>query len=96
MCYGDGEFAFPPLHIMEETPTLRLERCDPAKRMLRFYALQVTPNLFGEWCLLRTWGRIGRQGQMRTEWFETKEEAEDALRLLETAKRKREKITPPK
>jgi predicted DNA-binding WGR domain protein len=68
---------------------LRLERCDPAKNMLRFYALQVAPNLFGEWSLLRVWGRIGRQGQMRTEWFKTKQEAEDALRTLEKAKRKR-------
>jgi predicted DNA-binding WGR domain protein len=57
--------------------------------MMRFYALQVAPNLFGEWCLLRVWGRIGRRGQMRTDWFETKQEAEDALLVLERSKRKR-------
>lgn len=74
---------------MDDSCMVRLERCDPAKRMLRFYALQVMPNLFGEWCLLRAWGRIGRGGRLRTEWFETKKEAEEALRAVETAKRKR-------
>jgi predicted DNA-binding WGR domain protein len=51
--------------------------------------LQVAPNLFGEWCLLRVWGRIGRRGQVRTDWFETKQETEDALLVLERSKRKR-------
>jgi predicted DNA-binding WGR domain protein len=70
-------------------PVLRLERRDPAKRMLRFYTLQILPNLFGEWGLLRGWGRIGRGGQLRIDWFATKEEAEDALRTLEKAKQRR-------
>lgn len=74
---------------MDDLRTLRLERCDPQKGMLRFYALQVMSNLFGEWCLLRAWGRIGRRGQMRTEWFKTRHAAEEALRTLEKAKRKR-------
>ena len=74
---------------MDDPDALRLERCDPARKMMRFYALQVAPNLFGEWCLLRVWGRIGRRGQMRTDWFETKQEAEGALLVLERSKRKR-------
>jgi predicted DNA-binding WGR domain protein len=49
----------------------------------------VLPNLFGEWCLLRRWGRIGRGGQLRVDWFRTQEEAVNALRALATLKRRR-------
>ena len=72
-----------------DNPVLRLERRDPAKRMLRFYTLQILPNLFGEWGLLRAWGRIGRGGQLRVEWFTTQQEAVKAMQVLERAKRKR-------
>lgn len=72
-----------------DNPVLRLERRDPAKRMLRFYTLQVMPNLFGEWGLTRAWGRIGRGGQLRVDWFATQQEAARALQKLERAKRKR-------
>ncbi|MGC1950984.1 MAG: WGR domain-containing protein [Gammaproteobacteria bacterium] len=74
---------------MGDSPVLRLERRDPGRNLMRFYALRVTPGLFGEWGLLRVWGRIGGKGQMRTQWFRTKEEAETALRKLERSKRKR-------
>ena len=72
-----------------DNPVLRLERRDPAKRMLRFYTLQILPNLFGEWGLLRAWGRIGRGGQLRVEWFATQQEAVKVMQVLELAKRKR-------
>ena len=52
---------------MVDNPVLRFERRDTAKRTLRFYTLQVMPNLFGEWGLLRAWGRIGRRGQVRAD-----------------------------
>ena len=41
---------------------LILYRIDPGKRMRRFYRLDVQENLFGEWCLIREWGRIGTGG----------------------------------
>ena len=72
-----------------DSPTLRLERRDPAKRMLRFYTLQVQPDLFGEWGLMRTWGRIGHAGQLRMDRFVTQQEAVKAMQVLERAKRKR-------
>jgi predicted DNA-binding WGR domain protein len=34
-------------------------RIDTAKRMHRFYRMEVQPDLFGRWCLIREWGRIG-------------------------------------
>ena len=41
-----------------------LHRIDAARRMSRFYRLDVQPDLFGQWCFMREWGRIGRGGQM--------------------------------
>jgi predicted DNA-binding WGR domain protein len=42
-----------------------LHRTDSAKHMRRFYRLDVQPDLFGQWCFIREWGRIGRAGQLR-------------------------------
>ena len=42
-----------------------LTRTDHARRMARFYVLDVQPDLFGAWCFIREWGRIGRPGQLR-------------------------------
>jgi predicted DNA-binding WGR domain protein len=33
--------------------------------MRRFYGLDVQRDVFGQWCLIREWGRIGRGGRMR-------------------------------
>ena len=43
-----------------------LTRTDHARRMARFYVLDVQPDLFGAWCFIREWGRIGRPGQLAT------------------------------
>jgi predicted DNA-binding WGR domain protein len=40
----------------------------PERNQHRFYALEVTPNLFGAWSLIRSWGRIGTPGQQRIGW----------------------------
>lgn len=74
---------------MNDPAAIRLERRDPAQDLMRYYAMQITPSLFGEWCLLRAWGRIGRKGQTWTEWFGSWEEAAEALRTLERRKRRR-------
>jgi len=55
-----------------------LTRTDPARRMRRFYAVDVTPTLFGEWVVMREWGRIGRPGTLRTWTFTGQDEAEQA------------------
>jgi predicted DNA-binding WGR domain protein len=39
---------------------IALYRINPQKRMQHYYRMDVEPNLFGEWCLIREWGRIGR------------------------------------
>ena len=48
-----------------------LERREPARNRLRFYAILVTPTLFGAWALVREWGRIGQPGTVRETWLET-------------------------
>ena len=54
---------------------LRLERREPARNRMRFYAIIVTRTLFGSWAMVREWGRIGQPGTVRETWFETEDEA---------------------
>ena len=66
-----------------------LEKRDPARNQARYYRLELLPNLFGEWTLARSWGRIGRNGQTRLDWYQTRHQAQDAMRTLEYAKQRR-------
>lgn len=56
-----------------------LRRHDPARNMARFYRMQVLPTLFGEWDLVREWGRIGQGGQVKAGAFESLAEASAAM-----------------
>ena len=58
---------------------ITLRRIAPDQNMWRFYRLEVQVDLFGRWCLVREWGRIGRRGQMRSVSFSSSAEAETAL-----------------
>jgi predicted DNA-binding WGR domain protein len=50
------------------------------ERQARFYAMYLAQTLFGDWTLIRCWGRIGHQGgQKKTDWFDTLEDAQAAL-----------------
>ena len=44
-----------------------LTRTDPTRNINRFYVVAVTPTLFGEWAVLREWGRRGSPGTLRIE-----------------------------
>lgn len=69
---------------------VRLEKINSAERQMRFYVMNVTWNLFGEWCLIREWGRIGTAGgQKMVDYAETREEAEAALDKLSSQKCRR-------
>lgn len=57
--------------------------------MARYYALSIEPNLFGDICLLRKWGRIGTKGQMMVHHFRREEEAVELFLDLLRQKRKR-------
>ncbi|VVT01305.1 WGR domain-containing protein [Hoeflea sp. EC-HK425] len=66
-----------------------IERTDPTKNMARYYALEISGTLFGETCLTRTWGRIGRRGQSKMHMFENEQKAVDLFLDLMRQKRSR-------
>lgn len=68
---------------------LYVERSDTSKNMARYYAMSIEPNLFGDICLLRRWGRIGARGQMIVHYFGREEEAVRLFLELLRQKRKR-------
>lgn len=68
---------------------LYVERKDASKNMARFYAMSIEPNLFGEACLTRRWGRIGTRGQVKTHQFEKEQDAVDLFLDLLRHKRHR-------
>ena len=66
---------------------IRLEKCEQEENKFRFYVMYVAENLFGEWSLVREWGRIGQAGQMRIDWCGSLEDARGRL-----AKKHKEKL----
>jgi predicted DNA-binding WGR domain protein len=53
-------------------------RSDPAKNLHRFYILRLAPTLFGDWTLLREWGRRGSPGTVRATTFDRLDDAQQA------------------
>jgi predicted DNA-binding WGR domain protein len=66
-----------------------LYRVDAAKNMHRFYRLEVQPDLFGAWCLMHEWGRIGTTGRGYSIPFPTPQEARAALSKQRRVKEQR-------
>lgn len=66
-----------------------LERINAASNMMRFYRLDVQQTLFGEWALVREWGRIGSGGTVRSAVFDSEEAAEAARIRQQRAKEQR-------
>ncbi|MDP2100268.1 MAG: WGR domain-containing protein [Gallionella sp.] len=66
-----------------------LEHHDPDKNMHRFYQMYVTPGIFGDWSLVKEWGRKGSPGTVRKDWFDSEEEAWVAGKKLQQAKTKK-------
>ena len=50
---------------------------------------RAAPDLFGAWCFIREWGRIGRPGQLRHVPYPTEDEAKEALARQRRAKERR-------
>lgn len=68
---------------------LHIERVDATKNMARYYTLEITTTLFGEACLVRSWGRIGKNGQSKKHHFDREEDAVDLFLALARQKRAR-------
>ena len=58
---------------------IHLTRTDPARNMARFYTMALQPTLFGEWALLKEWGRIGSAGRLVSSRFASEQEAALAM-----------------
>lgn len=54
-----------------------------------FYRMEIMPGLFGDWSLVREWGRYGRPGQIRIDWFDQEVEAKDARFAIQMEKSKK-------
>ncbi|PJO50050.1 WGR domain-containing protein [Ochrobactrum sp. MYb29] len=68
---------------------IHFRKIDPRNNMRRFYTLSVQRNLFGEWCLMRSWGRIGTLGQSVQQTLLDEASANTLLRRLVAVRRKR-------
>jgi len=55
-------------------------RTDPTRNVDRFYVVDITPTLFGEWALVREWGRRGSAGTMRLSSYARRDDAQIAER----------------
>lgn len=66
-----------------------LQKIVPELNQHRYYAMTAIPTLFGEWALMREWGRIGSGGTIRTDFYEDEGQAVTALADLAEKKRKR-------
>ena len=66
-----------------------VERIDAGSNMARFYSLGVHPTLFGDYSLMRCWGRIGTRGQCKEHIFKEEKDADNQLLTFLQAKTKR-------
>lgn len=68
---------------------MHLTKIAPQANQYRFYRMEIVRGLFGDWGLIREWGRIGGGGRVRTDWFNREEDAKDARFELHMQKAKR-------
>lgn len=66
-----------------------LTRVDSGQNMARFYRMSLQPTLFGEWAVVREWGRIGRGGQVKRVAYCSQAEANAFLLKLADQKIRR-------
>jgi predicted DNA-binding WGR domain protein len=68
----------------------KLVKIIPKTNQYRFYAVQMTKGLFGNWAVCREWGRIGKHGgTVKKDWYDTEEEANKATEKILKTKMKR-------
>lgn len=65
---------------------IRLVKQLPESNISRYYLIQVAPSLFGEWGVLREWGRIGQAGTMRQDWYPDERQARAVALKIEQQK----------
>jgi predicted DNA-binding WGR domain protein len=68
---------------------LHLRRIDRARNMRCFYRLDIQPDLFGCIMLMKQWGRVGTQGRIQADSFESEVLAVAALQRQAERKKRR-------
>ena len=58
-----------PAEQMQPGWRICLHAKNPAHNILRWYTIRVDKNLFGEWCLYLSYGRIGQRGQLKLSFW---------------------------
>lgn len=82
--------------MMTKSYKIYCERHDPGRNMARFYSLEIAPDLFGQPCLIRRWGRIGKRGQRKQHPFADEAAALNLfLELLRQKKARGYRPPPP-
>ena len=66
-----------------------LTRIRPEKNERRFYAIDISRDMFGHTSVSRNWGRIGTSGRQRYDPYPAIGEAQKALDAIANSKRKR-------
>lgn len=66
-----------------------LTRVNASQNMARYYRMTIQPTLFGDWSVVREWGRIGRSGQIRVVTHPSEREAAEAMTTIERQKVRR-------
>ncbi|MGI0119716.1 WGR domain-containing protein [Zooshikella sp. RANM57] len=66
-----------------------LHKIDQQRNENKYYSLHIQPDLFGQWALMRYWGRIGKNGQLKIDTFSTLEEAQQLFNDLKKNKIKK-------
>ena len=66
-----------------------MERFDHTRNLARFYQVEIQPTLFGDWAVVRRWGRIGTHGRAQQDWFTSLPEAQTAQARRVTRKHRR-------
>lgn len=74
---------------------ITLYRINATDNMRRFYRLDLQPDLFGCWLLVKEWGRIGQPGQMQLTSFPTMTDAQQDFRRQRRIKEKRGYLLKP-
>lgn len=70
--------------------TVHMRCIDPVRNKRRFYALTLQKTLFGQWAVVREWGRIGScAGQRLENWFDEAAMACAFINEIEARKRRR-------
>ena len=66
-----------------------LTKIDSGKNQYRYYSLYIMPDLFENWSLVRSWGRIGSVGTSKIDSFEIEADAQAKLEELKHQKIKK-------